>query len=520
MPNYRRLATLAVAISVLTPAAAYAIDDYIAASSSGPMKFNLCGSGDNAPIKTAACVAAGYDKLAAGIDKAMAAAAAKTPANVQPLLKRDQTWFNEIIVSAAESLTESDDTEQRESLAGTLRARVATLDAIGQGFGRPGLAGKWVSAFGSVTVAPTGNGAYRLAVETRAIYGSGSDRRRECKVSALVKPGANAWLTGPLIPDPDQPTRNAGDDKNNATGAKSEPAKPPPPIKMRRQGETLRVVIGDQEWRDDDYPNCKYMWQVTANYFAGGEDTAADKADTSFVAPTFDCTHPETASDEEICADPDLAANDRKLNRAWKALLPRLDDATRRALTEDQRHWVNSQAVQYPEFLHPAWEKQSSYMHFTAEARTKLDRLQRERIALIEGFDDRRSGLAGTWLAYNAVIQVTVDKDGSVSAKGWKWDQGDWKAGCDYEMEGNITGGVFRSAESRKNPDTLERDHAMLIVNRLDDAFAKKRWKEDGTADDKADEAKCRRNLSNSSTARLFPARPSPDIDNPGGSIR
>jgi hypothetical protein len=33
-------------------------------------------------------------------------------------------------------------------------------------------------------------------------------------------------------------------------------------------------------------------------------------------------------------------------------------------------------------------------------------------------------------------------------------------------------------------------------------------------------EAKCKRNLSNSSTARLFPARPSPDIDNIGGSIR
>ena len=59
-----------------------------------------------------------------------------------------------------------------------------------------------------------------------------------------------------------------------------------------------------------------------------------------------------------------------------------------------------------------------------------------------------------------------------------------------------------------------------LIVNRLDEAFAKKRWKKDGTADETADEAKCQRNQSNSSTAKLFPARPSPDIDNLGGSIR
>jgi uncharacterized protein YecT (DUF1311 family) len=119
-------------------------------------------------------------------------------------------------------------------------------------------------------------------------------------------------------------------------------------------------------------------------------DGATDKADTAFVTPTFDCTQPETASDEEICADPDLADNDRKLNRAWKALLPRLDDTTRRALTEDQRGWVRSQADQFPEFLHPAWEKQTSQVHYTTDARDRLDRLQRERIALLEGFDEKR----------------------------------------------------------------------------------------------------------------------------------
>ena len=54
----------------------------------------------------------------------------------------------------------------------------------------------------------------------------------------------------------------------------------------------------------------------------------------------------------------------------------------------------------------------------------------------------------------------------------------------------------------------------MLIVNRQDDVFAPKRIGED------SDEAKCRRNIQISSTARLFPAKPSPDIDNFGGSIR
>ncbi|MGF6426712.1 MULTISPECIES: lysozyme inhibitor LprI family protein [Bradyrhizobium] len=108
----------------------------------------------------------------------------------------------------------------------------------------------------------------------------------------------------------------------------------------------MRIVgtIDDEEW--DGLADCSSMWQVTGSYFAAGKDTASDSADTAFVVPTFDCTRPETATDEEICADPDLADNDRRLNRAWKALQPHLDEATRRALIDDQRSWVKSQAQQ------------------------------------------------------------------------------------------------------------------------------------------------------------------------------
>ena len=74
-------------------------------------------------------------------------------------------------------------------------------------------------------------------------------------------------------------------------------------------------------------------------------------------------------------------------------------------------------------------------------------------------------------------------------------------------MSGDLVGGVFRSGAKGENPDTLERDHATLIVNRQDDAFAAKRKP---GADE--DEWKCKRVPSASSTARLFPARASPDI--------
>jgi hypothetical protein len=118
-------------------------------------------------------------------------------------------------------------------------------------------------------------------------------------------------------------------------------------------------------------------------------------------------------------------------------------------------------------------------------------------------------------MAHNAILEVKAAENGGLTAKGWKWEQGDWKAGCDFEMTGKVVNGAFHAKEKRKNPDTLERDHATLIVNRQDDGLAKKR---DGSDD--ADPPKCRRNYTNSSTARMFPARPSPDIDNLGGSIR
>ncbi|GKQ54595.1 lysozyme inhibitor LprI family protein [Bradyrhizobium sp. Ce-3] len=510
MPCSPRLAAAVAAISVLGSAPSVAMDDYLRASSSAPTAISLCGDGGDNKIKTADCRKAGTDRLVAQIDKAFGTALGKLPATVKPLLKRDQAWFNEMIVDAAEVLADTDEDELKASFAEALRRRAAALDGIVSG--RPGLSGTWVNAFGSITLTPADSGAYRLAADLRGDYGG--DRRRSCRLTAELKPSGTGWLSSPVVIE-----ANASADKPK-TDTAAAPAKPPS-IKLRRQGETLRIVgsIDDEEF--DGLGDCSSMWQVTGSYFAAGKDTASDKADTAFVAPTFDCTRPETATDEEICADPDLADNDQRLNRAWKALQPRLDEATRRALIEDQRNWVKSQTEQFPEFLHPAWNKQSSQVHFTVDARDHVNGLQRERLALLDGFDDKRSGLAGTWLAYNAVIKITAEKDGTLKAVGWKWDQGDWKAGCDYEMTGKISGGTFRSDEQRKNPDTLERDHAMLIVNRQDDGFAKKRYSnKDGTENKDADEAKCKRRLDISSTARLFPARPSPDIDNFKGSIR
>ena len=508
-----RLATLAVALSALAPASASAMR-ILRPSSSKPMPIKLCGETDADRIKTASA-RSGYDKLVAQIDKAFDAVLPKTPANVRPLLKRDQAWFNEMILEAADLVVEMDDGDIRAGFAETLQSRAAALESMTDGIGRTGFTGRWTNAFGGIVVTPVEADAYRLADDNRVNYGS--DRHAACTVGALVKPAAGAWLAGRLLPDEAALAKASVEGKATAD-AKSEPKKPPA-IRMRRQGETLRVAIvaGDEGY---DLPGCESVEQITASYFpAASPKPRPDKADTNFVTPTFDCTDPKTATEEEICADPDLADNDQRLNRAWKALQPRLDDVTRRALTEDQRNWAKAQAAQFPQFLHPAWEKRTSQMHYTTDARDHLNGLQRERIALLEGFDDKRAGLPASGLPKRD-HQDHRERGWHPDQSGLEVGQGDWKAGCDYAMTGKVVNGAFRSDEKRKNPDTLKRVHATLIANRLDDAFAKKRWKMDGTADETADEAKCKRNSSNSSTARLFPARPSPDIDNLGGSIR
>ncbi|GCC48589.1 hypothetical protein chiPu_0032679, partial [Chiloscyllium punctatum] len=188
--------------------------------------------------------------------------------------------------------------------AETLRRRAAALEAIASG--RPGIAGTWVNAFGSITLTPADSGAYRLAADLRGDYGG--DRRRTCQLTADLKPAGGGWLAGPVVTEADTSSNKA------KTDAAAAPAKPPS-LKLRRQGETLRIVgtIDDEGW--DGFNDCSSMWQVTGSYFAAGKDAASDKADTTFVTPTFDCTKPETATDEEICADPDLAGNDQRLNR-------------------------------------------------------------------------------------------------------------------------------------------------------------------------------------------------------------
>ena len=94
-----------------------------------------------------------------------------------------------------------------------------TLERIARALAALELPGDWTNTFGTVDVKPA-DGGYKLSIDISAVYGSGSDRRRECKVAAEVKPAQGAWLTGEILPDHDaKPATDKADDK-------SEPQKP------------------------------------------------------------------------------------------------------------------------------------------------------------------------------------------------------------------------------------------------------------------------------------------------------
>jgi len=471
------------------------VDDSVRAEGLRPVSIDLCQA-SNPIAKLSDCRNGTLPRLGKRIDAAMRTAIAKAGPHAAPLIKRDQTWFSDMVASVAEDV--SDDAATIKSM---LQERLAALEGISAGFGRDGVVGLWANAFGTIDIEPARDGSVRAAVVTASVYAPDDEQHYTCGIAALLlRPTPEGWLAG----TPESTDAPGTDDR-----------KPRAIVRLRRQGLTLRVVAGDESRpHDTSGLDCtRDINQVTGTYFAWGGSGAAAAKPPAADAPSFDCQQPKTADEEEICADPELAVNDRRLDRAWRQLLPRLDPVTRRLFAEDQREYARSQALQYLDYLHPSSAKETWMVHHTGLGRDWLYRVQLERIAALEGFEETRRGFEGLWMANNARLMVTRGDSGRLTAYGDKWFHNDRKGGREYDIAGTTKGYAFKSDHERTNPDTLERDHGSLVVNRFDDVFAKRRYKADGTPINSSDEPKCKRNGTISSTARLFPVRPSPDIE-------
>src|SRR5690349_11133270 len=109
MPALPRLAALTI-VAFLAPLPASALDDDVRASSRGPTELGLCDKGSTLE-SSGACKKFDYDALNRRNEKSLQAALAKAPANVRPLLKRDQVWFDEMMLNASQSMPGSNNDE-------------------------------------------------------------------------------------------------------------------------------------------------------------------------------------------------------------------------------------------------------------------------------------------------------------------------------------------------------------------------------------------------------------------------
>ena len=131
------------------------------------------------------------------------------------------------------------------------------------------------------------------------------------------------------------------------------------------------------------------MLAITPALAAGGGDEG----------PSFPCTAAKSAAEKAICADPALAAQDRRMASAYAKVLAALDAPGRAALRADQRFFLEVRDIQM------ANAKPEDY---------DLKGDMQSRVDLLEAVDAKpRSGWGGSWVNTSGQIVVTPGAKGA-----------------------------------------------------------------------------------------------------------
>ncbi len=383
------------------------------------------------------------------LDRAVDASLTRAQHAVDPvtamLLRRDQDWMMEIVGGQYAQFKSADDSERQHIIA-VLQQHLAMLDHMASR--AYGVAGEWSNALGTAKVTAGANGLFHVEVRTNVRYWDGGGPLT-CALAADIKPGDDGWLAGPAA---------ASDD------GKGPPAiAPDSPITLRarRQADTLRIVIA----HDLDHHACGRVENLTASYFpvAGASTTAASNTPPPMTAPSFNCATAKNSDEQEICGDPELAEKDVAIAAAYNDAMHRLDSKSADYLREDERAWVADNREAYDSQVHPGWDKQYYYAHQTGDARGELALRLKERLAMLKNLDEKRQGESGLWVGHAAMLAIAPDKDkpGMLQAAGHKWDIGAWKSHCDFEADGKMVGGRFKTDDEFPK---LARDAATLTL--------------------------------------------------------
>lgn len=464
----------------------------------------------SAPAASAApafdCSRSGLEKYAAvcadreltGLERAMDnVLARRMPGDTLTtmLLRRDQRWFFDALGVGYKNKFESTDDPERKRILDAMQERLRLLEGMIPNAGGSH-AGRWVNAFSEAKLEALGDGSIRVTVINKKAEASDDDTT--CNAQAQLKPDRDGWLAG---------TATRWEDDDQAVPA--DKADGPFRLRLRLQGNMLRIVLMPSEM--DSF--CGMPEQITGTYFLL---TAAEQRrgpSPAAVSPSFPCATAKLVDEEEICADPELAARDVEIAQAYRDLQRKLDARTFGFLRDDQRAWVKDNAIAYDAQLLPSWDKQYTERYHTGNARNELLLRQSERLAMLTGLEPARQGMAGLWLANNALLMIKADpeKPGTFTATGRKWQSGDYKSHCDFEAEGKIASGVFRTEDDFP---VLARDGATLTIDGSDPDRARTR----DPRRPRDQPAYCTR--MDSAKARLFPVKPHRDIDQSDGRIR
>ena len=210
------------------------------------------------------------------------------------------------------------------------------------------------------------------------------------------------------------------------------------------------------------------------------------------TAPSFNCATAKNSDEQEICSDPELAEKDVAIAAAYNDAMRRLDAKSADYLRDDERAWVADNIVAYDAHLLAAWDKPSYYVHHTGDAREELKLRLKERLAMLKNLDEKRQGESGLWVGHTAMLAIAPDKDkpGMLQAAGRKWETGDWKSSCDFDADGKMVGGAFKTDDDFPK---LARDGATLTLG-----------------DETGQPGYCERMTS--PKARLFPVKDGADV--------
>ena len=412
------------------------------------------------------------------------------------LLKRDQVYFTDILYAANVSEFRGQDDQNYKRILEVLKQRRRALARMRTG---PVTApeGNWANALASVTVAKDGD-AFSINLKARVSYVDANIGEVACALTATAKPGKDGWYTAVLH---DKDTDGQVD-----------------AIRFRLQGSTLRIVRDTSTasdactGRETDEAESEAKPRVdilTGSYFPVGQATTGAGSAARAVSPSFDCGKAENADEEEICADPELAAADVEIAKLYRDALRRLEPKLAAHLRTDQRAWASDNSTDFVNNLQPGSDKMQGSVHHTDSARRQLFLRQKERLLLLGNLDDKRKGIEGVWLSHNSSFTLLPAKDkgdGMLHAEGAKWDVSDYKSHCDYSGAGKIEKGKFTGDDI----PTLTRDGGTLVVaaedpDKYDDFFDK-----DGNAKREQPDY-CSR--MRSPKARLFPIKAGTGIE-------